>query len=130
GAVGGCELVEHEVEVAGEADVGSDPADHGLPRVTVRVDEAGDDDAVGRVDHLGVARVDRRADRGDAVVLDEDVAAEDVADLRVHAQDVTAPDQYSLRHDPLRSRCPVRLNYRRSLAASACSFNVAPLTAT
>ena len=80
--VRGRELVEHEVEVAAEADVGRDPADHGLPRVPVRVDEAGDDDAAGRVDDLGVAGLERVADGRDPVVLDEDVAAVEVAELR------------------------------------------------
>ena len=80
GAVGGRELVEDDVEVAGEADVRRDPADHGLPGVAVRVDEARHDDAARGVDHLGVADLERRADGGDPIVLDQDVAAEDVAD--------------------------------------------------
>ena len=47
---------------------------------------------------LGVARVELAADRRDRVVLDQDVSAEDVADLRIHAEDVTAAEQNAIRH--------------------------------
>ena len=52
---------------------------------------------------LRVARVEVLADGCDAVVLDEDVAAEDVADVGIHAQDVAAAEQNSLRHGHLPS---------------------------
>jgi hypothetical protein len=93
GPVRRSQLVEHEVEVATQAHVGGDAAYDGLPRVPVRVDEAGDDDAVLSVDHFGIARVERTAHRRDLVVLDEDVSAVHVADLRIHAEDVTASEQ-------------------------------------
>jgi hypothetical protein len=64
------------------------------------IDEAGHDDAVGRVDDLGVARRDRRADRDDPLVLDQDVAAEDVADLRIHAQHMSSTEQHAVGHEP------------------------------
>lgn len=69
----------------------------------MRVDEAGDDDAVRRIDHLGVAGVDGGTDRGDLVVLDQDVAAVDVADRLIHAQHMAAAEQHALGHDRLPS---------------------------
>ena len=38
------------------------------------------------------------ADRRDRVVLDQDVSAEDVSDLGIHAEDVAAAEQNALRH--------------------------------
>jgi hypothetical protein len=65
--------------------------------VAVGVDETGHDDkAVGR-DLLGV-RADLCLDRDDAPVLDEDVAAGKVADVRVDGYDVTTTDERSMAH--------------------------------
>ena len=47
---------------------------------------------------LRVAGVEVVADGRDALALDQHVAAVDVADLRIHAQDVPAAEQNSLRH--------------------------------
>src|SRR5207247_7486377 len=82
-------------------DVGCDPADHGLPGMPVRIDEAGDDNAAGGVDHLRVARLEPAAHGRDALVLDQHVAAEDVAELGIHRQHMTIPKHDPLGHDPL-----------------------------
>jgi hypothetical protein len=66
--------------------------------VAVRVDEARDDGAVGRVDHLGVAGVERVPDSRDAVVFDQDVAAVQVSELPIHREDMTASEQYARGH--------------------------------
>jgi hypothetical protein len=62
------------------------------------VDEAGDDDAAGGVDGLGVVGLDRGRDGFDAIVVDQDVADGQVA-LRVHRDDRGAADDDS-RHRP------------------------------
>ena len=48
-------------------------------------------------DHLGL-RGDARAHLGDRVALDQDVAPGDVAELRVHRQDVSPAQQDPVRH--------------------------------
>ena len=93
GAVGGSELVEHDREVAAEAHIRGDAADDGLPGVTVGVDEPRDDDAIGGVDHLRVADVERRRDGGNAVVLDQEVTAEDVPERGIHRQHMATSQQ-------------------------------------
>ncbi|MET8290152.1 hypothetical protein ABZV80_33790 [Streptomyces sp. NPDC005132] len=49
------------------------------------VDEAGHDDPVGRVDHLGVRRVDAPGHLDDHTVFDQHVTAVEIADGRIHA---------------------------------------------
>ena len=51
-----------------------------------------------RVDDLGVTDVEVAADGRDRVVLDQDVSAEDVSDLRIHGEDVAAAEQNAIRH--------------------------------
>ena len=63
----------------------------------MRVDEAGDDDVAGDVDHLGVDVAQVGADGGDAAVLDEDVA-DQVAQVRVHGEHVPAPQEQPVGH--------------------------------
>ena len=63
------------------------------------VDEARDDDAVARVDHLGIG-ADVRLDGDDLVVLDEYVAGE-IPDLGIHAHDRPPADQRLGCHLPL-----------------------------
>ncbi len=58
-----------------------------LPGVAVGVDEAGDGDLVGAVDDLGVVGVDRGRDLRDLGAVDQDVAAVEVADLRIDRDD-------------------------------------------
>ena len=65
----------------------------------MRVDEARHDDAVRRVDDLCISDFERDADRSDPVVFDQNVATVEVADLRVHAQDMTSAEQHALGHD-------------------------------
>ena len=64
------EGVEDLDEVVVERGVGRATSDCRLPRMPMRVDETWNDDAVARVDHLGV-RADVRLDRDDLVVFDE-----------------------------------------------------------
>ena len=66
--------------ILGERPVGADAAERGLPGVPVVVDEAGHDDPVGGVDHLGVRGVDAPGHRDDHAVLDQHVAAGEIAD--------------------------------------------------
>ena len=54
----------------------------------------------GGVDHLGVPDLERGADGDDAVVLDQDVAVVDVADLGIHAQHMAAMKQHASGHGP------------------------------
>jgi hypothetical protein len=114
--VGGGELVEHDVEVAAEADVRRDAADHGLPGVPMRVDEPGHDDAARDVDDLGLGRVDAVSDGRDALAFDEDVGSEEVPRPRIHREDVTAAEQNALGH-PHHLFLSTRA-VRRTLAAS------------
>jgi hypothetical protein len=57
------------------------------------VDEAGDHDAVGRVDDLAPLGLQVGSDRRDRGALDEHVAAREVADVRVDRHDVPVADQ-------------------------------------
>ena len=65
GVFGAVELAHRAVqagEVVGERPVGADIAEERLPGVPVGVDHSGQHDAIGRVDDLGVAGVERRSD--------------------------------------------------------------------
>ena len=59
----------------------------------------GNDDRAGGVDHLRIADREVVADGRDLLVFDEDVAAEDVARLGVHRQDMAAAEQDALGHE-------------------------------
>jgi hypothetical protein len=85
-------VVQYAGEVVVQGRVGRAPADRGLPGVPVGVDEARDHDEAGSVDDLGIG-ADLRLHGGDPVVLDEDVAARQVADVRVHGHDDPATDE-------------------------------------
>jgi hypothetical protein len=67
----------------------------------VGVDQAGDDQAAGRVDDLGVGRRGAQvgADGGDHAVGGEDVPDRQVAQVRVDGDDVAPLDEEFLRHD-------------------------------
>ncbi|XVV08115.1 hypothetical protein ACQPW3_26100 [Actinosynnema sp. CA-248983] len=73
-------------EVVDVQRVGPVRAQRGLEHVVVGVHEAGQDDLPGAVEHLGVAGREVAPDRDDGAVLDQDVAAVEVPDVRVHAQ--------------------------------------------
>ncbi len=62
------------------------------------VDEARDDDVAGGIDRPGAVGGQVAADRGDPVVLDEDVGAGHLAELRVLGEDVSALDERSVGH--------------------------------
>ena len=91
-------------EVVIEGGVGRAAADRGLPGVPMGIDEARDDDAVARVDHLGIG-ADVRLDGDDLVVLDEHVRGE-VPDLGIHAHDRPPANQRLSCHLP---RAPLHL---------------------
>ncbi len=80
-------------EVLGERPVGAVAAHGGLPHVAVRVDHAGHHDAAPGVD-LGGALGDLQplADRGDAVVQDQDVGVPQDRRGAVHRQDRAAAE--------------------------------------
>jgi hypothetical protein len=96
-AVEAADLAEHDREVVVERAGGQHAADRRLPRVPVRVDEAGHHDHPGRVDLLGVRDPEIPPDVHDLAVLDENLAARDVADGRVHRDDEAVADQQPLR---------------------------------
>jgi hypothetical protein len=60
----------------------------------VGVDESRNRDVVGRVHDLGARGGQLAADGGDPVVFDQNIAAVDVADCRVHRYDGRIFDQY------------------------------------
>src|SRR5690606_14429773 len=94
-----------------ESGVGRRAPDGGLPRVTVAVDEAGDDYVTGDVDHLGVARFEIWADGGDFVPLHENVPARENAQFPVHGDDVTTSS--SLRSATVPSKTCHTIVHRR-----------------
>jgi hypothetical protein len=66
----------------------------------VGVHQTGDDQPAGRVDHLGAGRrrAQARPDGGDHPIGRENVPDRQVAQLRVHGDDVTPLDEEFLRH--------------------------------
>ena len=91
---------QHRGPVPGAGDLRRVAADGALPHVPVGVHQARDDQAAGRVDDLGVGRRGPQvgADGGDHAVGGEDVADRQVAQVRVHGDDVAPLDQEFLRH--------------------------------
>ena len=81
---------QHGGPVAGAGDLGGVAADGALPDVPVGVHHAGDDQAAGRVDHLRLSRrgLQVLADSGDHAIGDKDVAGGQVAQMRVHGDNV------------------------------------------
>ena len=59
--------------------------------MAVRVDEAGDDDVAGRVDHLGAVGRQAMSDGDDPVVLDQHVGIRHLAERRVLGEDDPPP---------------------------------------
>ena len=72
------------VVIAAADPVAADAAQGEFPGVDVRVDEAGDHDVAAAVDNGGIVRADIAADFDDLLAVDQDVAAVEVADFRVH----------------------------------------------
>ena len=64
--------------------------------MAVAVDEAGNDDHAGAVDDAGVDRTDIASHLGNALAVQQYVAATKIADLRVHRDDRRVPDQSPL----------------------------------
>ena len=67
--------------------VRADAAQARFPGVDVRVHEAGDDDHPARIERFGVGRGEIAADRDDTIVLDEKIAASNVAELRIDGRE-------------------------------------------
>jgi len=81
-------------EVLGQRPVRAVAAHRGLPHVPVRVDHAGHDDSVGRVDHdRAVRRVQTGPDGHDAVPGDQDVGAREHVVPVVHREYRAAAQQ-------------------------------------
>ena len=96
--VRGTKRLMHEREVLACRISGLQRHDSGelpLPRVEVRVDEAGDEHAACGIDHNGVAGRGTQvgADLGDARPLDQQVAFGEIADLLIDAQNRAPSDQ-------------------------------------
>ena len=71
-----------DVDIGEEiVDVGHHAAHHAEPHMMVRIDQARHDDAAGGIDHLGVVRLEVRADRDDAVAVDQHVAGREIGNL-------------------------------------------------
>ena len=80
----------HGHHVLGESPVGAEATKRRLPRVSVAVDEARQNDPVGRVDHFRVRRVDPRTDLDDHAVFNEYVTPVEISDI--DARDVPEVD--------------------------------------
>ena len=85
---------EYPDAVLDQRPLGAEAPQHGLVKVAVAVDEAGEDNVVAHVDHLGPGDVPQVADGGDDVPFNEDVAAE-VAECGVDRDDSPAAEQGS-----------------------------------
>ena len=79
--------------VVAQIGVRQEPAHRGKPCMAMRIDEARNDDLVGRVDYHRITCSDGRCDRDHALTFDQDVAFQQVADLRIHADDGAAFDE-------------------------------------
>ena len=88
----GADGAEHPDAVLDQRPLDAEAPQHRLVEVAVAVDEAGEDDVVAHVDHLGTEDVPQVADGGDHVSLDENVAAE-VAECGVDGDDGPAAEQ-------------------------------------
>src|SRR5690606_3576313 len=64
-----------------------------LPRVAMRVDEAGHDDAIAGVHRFGVSRTEVLADLGYATVFEPHVGLPVVAHRRIEAENAPTADQ-------------------------------------
>src|ERR1700730_7876195 len=93
GAVMRADVAEHLREVLIECAAWQDAANRRLPRVPVRVDEPRHDDAIGRIDDLGIPGLDRPADLLDRAVFNQHVAAGQVAGVFLQRQDIPAANQ-------------------------------------
>ncbi len=80
-------------EVVGESPVTGHGTQDCLPGVPVGVDEAGHDDRVRGVDHLGIAGIDPLADGCDALAFDQHVPVVNYAEFVVDGQDGPAAKQ-------------------------------------
>jgi hypothetical protein len=79
--------------VIDEDAVGEEASEPGLELVQMGVDEARHDDHARRLDDLGIAGFEIRADLLDGAAGDQHVGLGEIADVRVHGEHVPAPDQ-------------------------------------
>ena len=82
----------HGLHVLRHGPVTRDAAQSCLPGVNVTIDQAGAHDHCGGIDDLRIARLDRGADCGNALVLHQKIAAQ-IARLPVHRNDRAIFDQ-------------------------------------
>ena len=92
------ELVEDVAEVGDQREVGRTGPDRRLPGVPVGVDEARDDDVVGRVDRAGAIGRQAVPDRHDPIVFDKDIRANELAQGRVLGEHVATLDEHPVGH--------------------------------
>ena len=81
---------QHLGAIGPEPDIAHAVAQRGLPGVPVRIDETGQDNEIRRIDMLRVRHLQLRRDRCNPSTLDQDVAAAQVADRAIHAEDAAA----------------------------------------
>jgi hypothetical protein len=102
GSVVGREAGDHGGEVARQGGLAGAAADRALPDVAVGVDQAGQDEASGRVDRARVGSVgcEAGADRGDPTAAYEQVRCGEVSRGRVERGEMAAGDeQVAVGHD-------------------------------
>src|SRR5206468_6389541 len=91
------EGIQYLDEIVIEGGVWRTSADGAFPGVPVGVDEARDDHITGHIDHPSI-RLDVRRDLRDLVALDQHIALQQIADLRIHRDHRTAAKQQSVSH--------------------------------
>ena len=75
-----------------------DQPQRGAPQMPMRIDEARHDDHVAAVDHLRAGSIDVGADGDNRAVANMHVAAGQIAEVRVHRQDMAAAhDEFAAR---------------------------------
>ena len=106
----GRETRMHVMEVFEDGPVAGHAAQRGLPGVLVRIYETRQHDASRCVNNFRMRRADSRRHLPDETVLDEHVAAGQVAHGRVHADDATAANK-DCRHDYRGTRPSLTLTF-------------------
>jgi hypothetical protein len=72
-------------------------SERGLPSVAMGIDQARNDDTARCLYPFSIRRIDRGRNRGDTTVIDQDVTSREIPKRRVHRQDRSTRNQFSLR---------------------------------
>ena len=92
----------------------------GLPGVAVCVDEAGQDDHAAGIDVFGILYRELRRDRGDAAILDQEIALAQVAHPGIDADDPALADDRAAGH----ARAPSSQRASSARTSPACCTEV------